>query len=459
MDICLQNFRSFGERQKASLAPITFLVGENSTGKTSFLAGLRYLLDYVNRRVDPSFNREPFFLGKYYKDIAHYRGGRYGRAQSFSLSIADRITRTNVSRFRPKSEKPPKPFNFEMKVEFEERSGEAKPAKLVLDFDVFRVEIGEPLDKLKLPDVDVVSRLFKGTEEIYSLHDLSPRPFSNSIEYSSLQELSYRIYRTGAARENDLFSNINEPNDEALLIDAASKLELVTSHLRRQFINLYTLPPVRTSPERHYDPLRLSDQSEGDELIAYIGSTARGNPKEWQTLKSRLEEFGAVSGLFTNISVKKLGSSDTDPFRIQVKSSGRESNIIDVGYGVSQVLPLFVMLARLTQKSFVLLQQPEVHLHPSSQAAIGDVLSKQLSSARGTHLIVETHSDYIIDRVRQNVRNGALKPKDMKVIYFSKDRHNSKIQEVSVDANGDYIDPPSDYREFFVNESMRNMGF
>src|SRR5438105_7881207 len=82
--LILENFRCFGERQEIPLAPLTVLVGENSSGKSAFLAATRLAWDLGNGRRFLDFNEDPFNLGAY-DQIATYRGGRAGRAKSFSI--------------------------------------------------------------------------------------------------------------------------------------------------------------------------------------------------------------------------------------------------------------------------------------------------------------------------------------------------------------------------------------
>ena len=80
--ITLENYRCFREKQTARLAPLTLLVGNNSTGKTSFLALIRALWDTAFLDRVPDFREDPFDLGTF-QDIAHNRGGRGSQAASF----------------------------------------------------------------------------------------------------------------------------------------------------------------------------------------------------------------------------------------------------------------------------------------------------------------------------------------------------------------------------------------
>ena len=85
-EIRLKNFRCFRDEQTARLAPLTLLVGENSTGKTSFLAMIRVLWDIASGSIDLDFKEDPYDLGTF-DEIAHYRGGRVGRIDTFEAGF------------------------------------------------------------------------------------------------------------------------------------------------------------------------------------------------------------------------------------------------------------------------------------------------------------------------------------------------------------------------------------
>ena len=84
--IVLKNFRCFHEEQTARLAPLTLLVGENSTGKTSFMAMIRALWDVAYEHRVPDFKEDPYDLGSF-DDIAHHRGRGGGRAEVFEAAF------------------------------------------------------------------------------------------------------------------------------------------------------------------------------------------------------------------------------------------------------------------------------------------------------------------------------------------------------------------------------------
>ena len=85
--ITLENFRCFREKQNAVLAPLTLLVGENSTGKTSFLAIIRILSDMAFSFRNPDFKEDPYDLGSF-DEIAHYRGAGGSKADQFEAGFS-----------------------------------------------------------------------------------------------------------------------------------------------------------------------------------------------------------------------------------------------------------------------------------------------------------------------------------------------------------------------------------
>ena len=184
------------------------------------------------------------------------------------------------------------------------------------------------------------------------------------------------------------------------------------------------------------------------------------NPDEWQKMKNDLEEFGRTSGLFDEIFVRRLGRHEYEPFQLEVRKWGKRRkgarrNLIDVGYGVSQVLPLLVDLLEPNGSSRLLLQQPEVHLHPSAQAQLGSLLCA--TAGAQCQLIVETHSDYIVDRILLDLRDKRtdLKPDDVSILYFERDDLSVTIHSIRIDDEGNVLDAPAGYRGFFRDELKR----
>ena len=188
----------------------------------------------------------------------------------------------------------------------------------------------------------------------------------------------------------------------------------------------------------------------------------RSSKDQWNRMKKWLEEFGRKSGLFDEITVRTLGGV-SDPFQIQIrkfggKLKGVKHNFIDMGYGISQILPVITSLFRPDGPRMFLMQQPEVHLHPSAQAALGSLFCTVAATDR--QIVVETHSDHLLDRVRMDVRDRKtkLKPEDVSILYFERTGLDVTIHSIRIDEQGNIIDAPNGYRQFFMEETARSLG-
>jgi hypothetical protein len=110
-----------------------------------------------------------------------------------------------------------------------------------------------------------------------------------------------------------------------------------------------------------------------------------------------------------------------------------------VGYGIGQLLPVIVQ-SLLTRDGLVLVEQPEVHLHPRLQAEVADLFVDSVSSGRA-QLLVETHSEHLVLRLLRRVREGVLDPGDLAILYVDLDDEGSAfVRRLGVDADGDLED-------------------
>src|SRR6185437_15158839 len=97
MELSINDFRCFHHAADIPFRPINLLVGENSSGKSSLLAAIRFIHDLFGRdEQKASFNKDPFYLGSY-EQIAHFRGGRFGRAKEFAFRLKGEIDGTRTT--------------------------------------------------------------------------------------------------------------------------------------------------------------------------------------------------------------------------------------------------------------------------------------------------------------------------------------------------------------------------
>ena len=219
-----------------------------------------------------------------------------------------------------------------------------------------------------------------------------------------------------------------------------------------------SIAPLRSKPKRTYDPVREAAAADGEHVPMLMMRLDRTKNDDWSSLHDDLIEFGDYSGLFSDIKVRGHGRQMSDPFQLQVKvRSGTYANIMDVGYGISQSLPILVDVRTAKRHTF-LLQQPEVHLHPRAQASLAMLFADSWKQNKNRFLI-ETHSDYIVDRIRILVRKGLLKPDDASILYFESKRHSVVIHSIRIDTDGNLRNVPDQYRDFFLHETDQLLGF
>lgn len=444
--VTLKNYRCFREEQTARLAPLTLLVGENSTGKTSFLAILRALWDVAFADRAPDFREEPYDLGSF-EDIVHNRGvGDTDAADSFDAGFF--------------VQEHPRYGNDAVHYDatFKNYNGAPFPAKRRLR--------GKEAWRVEIEDKGVVRSRFGIQNKQWEIIMEGYRYASYDPSDGLVSMVSNPLVTPS------LLSNEMSVDDDGYkpTRDDLTKISRLSTYLRRRRgvgrpskLRPFAGAPVRSRPRRTYDPIRPSRDAEGEYIPAYLANLYRGNSDEWQKLKKSLEDFGRKSGLFDDIAITSFGKTSGAPFQIRIRKWGKrrkgvDRNLIDVGYGVSQALPMLTELLRLDSPQMFLLQQPEVHLHPSAQAALGTLFCDVAS--QGKQLIVETHSDYIIDRVRMDVRDKttALKPDDVSILYFERDDLDVKIHSIRLDEMGNVLDAPHSYGKFFMEETRRSLG-
>jgi hypothetical protein len=223
------------------------------------------------------------------------------------------------------------------------------------------------------------------------------------------------------------------------------------------YTNVLSIAPIRTKPRRTYDQFNEEFKPEGDhvplKLARLLESEEADEEAYRETIKRALVRFGQESGLFDTVEIERLGKEPSSPFRVAVHLGGLALNLIDVGYGVSQSLPIIVQSLISKKEGMLLMQQPEVHLHPKAQAALGTFFAS-LANTQRLRFAIETHSDYLVDRIRQEVAKGTVRHEDVTILFFDKKNGHSKIHPISLDKEGNVANTPEGYRSFFLEEEM-----
>jgi len=221
---------------------------------------------------------------------------------------------------------------------------------------------------------------------------------------------------------------------------------------------IYASAPFRTEPKRTYSPVEASSSAEGSHIPILLAQAKAFEKPRWAQIKTSLEDFGKQSGMFKKIDIKRLGNSTSDPFKLIISVSQDRSNIIYVGYGVSQILPIIVETMINTDAKFFIFQQSEVHLHPKAQAELSSYFAKDAIDQE-KYLLLETHIYYVIDRIKRDMidRKQDLS-KYLSILFFEKHNLETTITRINLDERGNVLNPPKNCRNFFLNETIRTLG-
>jgi predicted ATPase len=449
MKLSLTDFRAFASTGALEIRPLTFLVGENSSGKTSFLAALSYIWRLQERMLSASFNMPPFDLGTF-DEIVHRARGRT-KPETFSLEFEDSITvdprRSPVYIARGTIEK--SSGIAKLRLTFSDNVGDAAISELKLNYDEYCLQISVS------QKIRVVVKM-DGIVKFDSDDGQGQLQIDRRIGRQERLDMSDMLfYLRHLVRDSALPKG--EPIGDAEHGLAVTSMAL--EQLTRTFPNaIFACAPVRSSPNRVYTPTDQIRSPDGTHTPQTLFKIKEADEKRWLRIKAGLEEFGRQSGMFSAINVARYRSSGSSPFQINVTRKGKQSNIVDVGYGVSQALPILTDLIESPQRSGFLFQQPEVHLHPQAQAALGSFFVDYLDRSSGSIIVAETHSDYLIDRVRLCVRNEKIRPRDVSILYFESVGTDALVHQMSIDAEGNIQNVPEGYRNFFVKEQMTLLG-
>ncbi len=433
--IQLTNFRCFADTPPLEVLPVTFLVGENSAGKTTFLAAVRMLLESFTLSSGSPFNRDPYYLGGF-DQIAHYRGGRPGRAKSFSLQVQ-----------LPASGQRPAALH---KFTFVRGSPQPELSK----YEFASADVSAEINVVGEKPILTVKK--DGTEiaTVFSSEGMPPsalvRKDLSFIRYI-FDDIGYRPTPHHAEKED-------QQTKETL--ETFSQLHTLFRQSMRFFNRgVFASAPVRTQPLRTYTPSEVAASSEGSHVPLEMARQKTSAPQEWKSVHEKLAAFGKNSGLFDDIDIRLLGKLDGDPFQVLVRTKGPPVNLIDVGYGVSQALPIIYQLEQQTREhDAFLLQQPEIHLHPRAQAALGSLIARLSARRKQTLYMVETHSDYLIDRVRMEIANGNLDHRQVTIIFFERSEHDVITYNIYLSNKGEILSAPPTFRSFFLEEHSRLLG-
>ncbi len=425
----VDHFRGFQE----TLLPIkdvNFFVGENSTGKTSLLA-LLHLFHSPAFWIGGQFFNEEVELGNY-EDIVsmHAKDKKYFHVGAFFGSEEDKKEEYEA---------------FLMTFSESDGTPIIKRYTIVTKSKKAEIKLKGRRIYYKIRNAESITENYSSVREM----------FLQWVNSHKKEERGFKELKKIKARNIATLNSIIEDMLEKELVTRRG----ITFSFQAFYRNLKWIAPIRTKPQPIYTKYDTRYSSEGHHTPYSIKKLLESKGKA-EKFKRFVEEFGKESGLFDSVDIKKYGRRKITPFEVDIILSGQSTKITNVGYGVSQVLPILVDLFEERKGTAYAIQQPEIHLHPRAQAAWGDVFFN-LAVMENKQFIVETHSDFIIDRFRMNFKSKKKKEKPKsQIVYFENSSEGNVLNIIDIDEEGNLPkEQPKGYREFFLKEDLSALGY
>jgi predicted ATPase len=430
----IQNFKAWKDTGPVRLAPLTVIFGANSAGKSS-LGHLLLALKQTALSVD---RRRALHLGdpNTLIDLGTFTDCLHGHdtSQSLRFKLAWRL-----------------PSALEVKDPLQPGT-RFKGDELSLDATL-------AADKNSQPEVASIRyALSAGKDKLLAVEfqkEADGKYALSSDQYRFVRaqgrkwpleepEKFYRISELSRAR----FQNAGFLNDFAL----------ATETLLSRF---YYLGPLRDYPRRTYQWAGDTPEDVGQKgeyaIPAILSAQAqqrmlnRGPKKRQQPFAEFIAAWLKDLGIIDSFIVKPVAEGRKE-FEVLVRthSSASEVKITDVGFGVSQVLPALVEAFYCPFNSVVWMEQPEIHLHPQVQSELADVLISAIQAReggdnRGVQLIVESHSEHLLNRLQLRIAEGQVSPDDVAIYFCKRGSSGTELEPLRVNLYGEIENWPENF--------------
>ena len=426
--LSVTNFKSWKEIKDMQLAPITGLFGANSSGKTSILQLLLMLKQTVESpdRLQVLIfggERTPVDLGSF-QDVVH----RHDVASSLGFELEWKL---------------PEPLEI---------SDPSDAAKVLFSGEElgFRSELSADGRRLAVREM---AYAFDRCE--FAMGEIAGSPGEYELRAEG-RKFSFKRSRGRPWNLPPPVKCYGFPDQVKAYFQNAQFLADLQLAFESMFGRLYYLGPLREYPRRQYlwagaEPADMGQRGEHvvDALLAarHKGITIpKGKPKGPRV---PLEEYVAMwlqkLGLIHKFSVEQI-AKDSNLYRVHVRKTPSSSKVLitDVGFGVSQVLPVLVLCFYAPEGSTILLEQPELHLHPSVQSGLADVFI-DATRKRNVQIIFESHSEHLLQRLQRRVAEKDI-AKDMAKLYFCDIVDGeTKLVPLEMDLFGNIANWPKDF--------------
>ena len=433
-----RNFRSLEDTGWIPIRPLTVLIGSNGSGKTSFLAPLLILKQTIDSLDD---------------SLALRTRGDLFDAGSFQDAVTDRDT-TRAMRLAVR-------LGEDLRGNDSAPLGKYPPGEVELTFRTADDSSLPVLDQFEVRDVAgrvLVSRRRQASGRYtinLQLADTEPKLREAVLAAPPVQFLfsPEPVVRAAFA---DPSTAKKKDSRLALRIDSATGLYFtVTSFVETRFRSilggLSFLGPLRDHPRRVYLGLGEHPPDVGTRGEAAPEVIFRQRDRD---LLERVNKWVRRFEFGVELRPVPLGP---DAFAIALipDSSGPELNLADCGFGLSQVLPLIVQGFYTPPSGFLVAEQPEIHLNPRLQTVLADLFCEVAASGRG--VLLETHSEHLLLRLRRLVAEGQIEAGQVSLLYVEAAGRRSTVREIPLSRSG-HIEPAEWPKGFFEDSLRESLG-
>ncbi len=441
----ISNFRSLLE-EKFNFSRVNIIIGENSSGKSSVLKFLLVLKQSiqvpVNRELNLNLRGEFTDLGSY-KDTIYYNDDSlpvkftFGFQKEYFNYFLEELIDEEDSEIVLKSFKVPitseteVSYSFSKELDVHEDITTRFYNESVGELDIIHIKSDE--DK-KLTFTNSCTLVYKDADGL-----LLELP---NIEY---EKQGFMSIVAGGSLHRTIDQFFKKAGISAKLVPTQTNkyfyriaFLLVTQNYLRNILNkIEYINPLLTKPSRVYlarDQNRSLIINDIEDVVDYLSRNTQESNMVLQDLNIILSNFGITEGLEiiqdNRMLVKEL----------RVKIKDLVSNIYDVGYGVALQIPMIlkVLLAeRMTSRhsTVMLIEQPEVHLHPRLHAALIEIF---LSLGNSSTYFIETHSEHIVRKLQVMVKQQSydLKPEDISIHYLTRTTEKTTVTNHRIQFDG-----------------------
>ncbi len=433
-ELRIRNFKGWRDTGTIRMAPLTLFFGANSSGKSSigqFLMMLKQTVESPDRRVvlHPGGRNSAVQLGSY-EEMVFRRDPkkRIGFAYRWSLPESLQITDPlSGERFT----------GNELAFSAEVESG---------------AEARTPIEVTKFS-----YRLLDGDESAFSI-GLKRRGAAEYEPSAAPYRLVRRAGRGWPIRSVVRFYGF--PDEMVASHQNADFVQDLNLAQERLFNSISYLGPLRTKAERLYAWSGLSPESVGGAgentvaaLLAARGRKISPGPRRparpfAEVVALKLREMGLSEELRIN-PISALRQEYEVKVRVGKGVRGGV-DLPDVGFGIAQVLPVLVECFYAPPGSIIILEQPDIHLHPGAQAALADVLidvinSREDGRARGVQLIIETHSEHFLRRLQRRIAEDVVPAEMVSACFANSNRTPATLEPLQIDQFGNIRNWPENF--------------